>query len=141
MLPGDERGMHAHFYMPVLLFAYGEQLESEAEFLAEAYIGARNAGYALNVNFIHRHSCMKSQAGEDGELKGGVHAVHIQRGIGLGQAEALGVGQHGGVITALLAHGAEDIVGGAVDNAHYAVYIIGLHAAYKSADDWYSAGG
>ena len=95
MLPGDKGGMHADLYIAVLLFAYSQQLRGEAEFLAQAYIRAGYIGNALYIYFIYRHPRMERQAGENRELKGGVHAFYVQRGVGLSQAQALSVSQDG----------------------------------------------
>ena len=58
-------------------------------------------------------------AGDDGGLGPGVVALHVGGGVGLGEAERLGLGQRVGVGGAGLGHLREDVVGGAVDDPHH----------------------
>ena len=58
-------------------------------------------------------------AGDDGGLGAGVVALDVGGGIGLGEPERLGLGQRVGVRGARLRHPGEDVVGGAVDDAHH----------------------
>ena len=57
------------------------------------------------------------QARQDRDLVGGIPALHIRGRIGFGVAQALGIGEHIGVGRPLHGHAAEDVVGGAVDDA------------------------
>ena len=82
----------------------------------------------------------KATPGEDGELVGGVDPVDIEAGIGLGIAQALGIGQHIGEFAARLAHGRQDVVAGAVEDAVDALDAIGGQALAQGLDDGDAAG-
>ena len=57
------------------------------------------------------------RAGQHRELVGGVDAVDVEAGIGLGVARRLRFGQHDVEVAAGLAHGRQDVVAGAVEDA------------------------
>ena len=57
------------------------------------------------------------QRGEDSNFVSGVVAVDVERGFGLGIAQALSIGQHIGELGPLELHPGEDVVAGAIDDA------------------------
>ena len=57
------------------------------------------------------------KTGQDGDLVGGVAPLDIGCGVGFGVTQPLGIGQNIGVGGPLSGHAAEDVVGGAVDDA------------------------
>ena len=59
-------------------------------------------------------------AGDDRGLGPGVVALHVGGRVGLGVAQRLSLGEGVGVRGARLGHPGEDVVGGAVDDAHHA---------------------
>ena len=77
----------------------------------------------------------KGDLGQDGQLVGGVGAVHVQGRIGLGVAELLGLGQGVLIGAAVLAHAGEDEVAGAVEDALQRQDLIGGQALGQGGDD------
>ncbi len=59
----------------------------------------------------------KATRRQDGQLMRRVDAVDVEARIGLGIAQALGLGQHVGEIAAGLAHRRQDVIAGAVQDA------------------------
>ena len=82
----------------------------------------------------------RRRAGDDGGLGAGVVALHVGGGIGLGVAERLGLGQRVGVGRARLRHLREDVVGGAVDDAHHAGDALPHQRLAQRSDDGDAAG-
>ena len=78
---------------------------------------------------------MEGEGGDDGGLGGGVQAVDVGGGVGLGVAELLGGGQGGLEGQALGAHLVEDVVGGAVDDAEHAGDAVAGHRLAQRVDD------
>ena len=79
-------------------------------------------------------------AGDDGRLGAGVVALDVGGGVGLGEAERLGLGQRVGVGRARLGHPREDVVGGAVDDAHHAGDALPHQRLAQRPDDRDAAG-
>jgi len=65
----------------------------------------------------------------------GVHAFNVESGVGLGVAQALGFFQHHVEVQALVAHFAQDEVGGAVDDAGQPLDAVGRQAFAQGLDD------
>ena len=81
----------------------------------------------------------KARLREDGELVGGVDAFDVVRRVGLRVAERLGAPQRVGEIAAVLAHGREDVVGGAVDDGGDGGDVVGQEVALEGRDNRYAA--
>ena len=75
-----------------------------------------HVGDAAAIDCRHRHGHAEGDLGEDGQLVGGVRAVHVERRVGLGVSAALGLGQGLGIAAAALSHAGEDEVAGAVED-------------------------
>ena len=75
------------------------------------------------------------EGGEDGGLGRGVVALHVGRGVPLGQPELLRVAQHVVVAVALLLHAGEDVVGGPVDDPHDAQDLLAGERLAQRPDD------
>ena len=76
---------------------------------------------------------------KDRQLVGGVVAVHVGRGVGLGIAKALGFGQDVGEFGALAVHLGQDEIGGAIHNAEKHLEAVGGQGLAKGVDDRDSA--
>jgi hypothetical protein len=133
MILGNERGMHPNLDGGSALFADGQQLGGIAHFPAVLDVPGRQAGDALPVDPVNRHPGVKSQRRQDGQLVRRVKPLHVVARIGLGQPGGLGLPQRLLVGAAVLAHLGEDVVGGAVDDAHDASYLVGLQ---RVGDGW-----
>ena len=94
-----------------------QKLDAIAQFLGIVDIHRRDLGYALGINSGEIDSRAKRHRRQQGQLVGRVHAVDIEGRVGLGIAKLLRLGQHVGEIAAGLAHGGQDIVAGAVQDA------------------------
>ena len=72
----------------------------------------------LDGDVVEADAGVEGEGGDDGGLGGGVEAVDVGGGVGLGVVELLGAGE--GLLEgqALGAHLVEDVVGGAVDDAN-----------------------
>ncbi len=71
----------------------------------------------LERDLFQGHRRVEGEAGEDRHLGGGVGAVDVGAGVGLGVTEVLGTGEDVLVGSAAGRHLGEDEVGGAVDDA------------------------
>ena len=79
-------------------------------------------------------------AGDDRRLRSGVVALDVGGRVGLGVAERLGLGEGVGVGRAGLGHAGEDVVGGAVDDAHHPGDALADQRLAQRADDRDAAG-
>jgi hypothetical protein len=70
----------------------------------------------------------------------GVDAIDVGRRVGLRVAERLGFGEHVGEVALLLAHGGEDVVAGAVQDAGDAGDAIGGQTLPQGLDHGNAAG-
>ena len=77
---------------------------------------------------------------EDGELVGGIDAVDIKAGVGLGVAQRLRLGEHRLELTAGVAHAGEDVVAGAVEDAEHLATLVADQALAQGLDDRDAAG-
>ena len=100
----------------------GEELDDVAQAAGEGDITGGEGADALAVHVGGGDLGAEDDAGHDGSLGGGVAAVHIRAGVGLGEAQGLRLGEGVGVAGTAGGHAAEDVVGGAVDDAHDAAH-------------------
>jgi hypothetical protein len=96
----------------------GQQLDDVVEAAGVADVGGRDLRDALVVDLAGRHPGAEGDRGDDGGLGGGVVALDVGGGVGLGVAQGLRLGQRLGVGGTRLGHPREDVVRGAVDDAH-----------------------
>ena len=102
---------------------------------------ACDAGDAAAVDLGDRHGHAEGDLGQDGQLVGGVGAVHVERRVGLGVAPPLGLGQRFAIgLARLLGHGGEDEVAGAVEDALQRQDLVGGQALGQRGDDRHAAG-
>ncbi len=94
-----------------------EQLDPVAELLRVPDVLALQPGDALDMGLgeLHRHP--ERDRRQDRRLVRGVDALDVERRIGLRVAQPLCLGEHGRERKPLVAHLAQDEVGGAVDDA------------------------
>ncbi len=78
--------------------------------------------------------------GQHRELVRGIDAVHVEAGIGLGVARRLRLGQHDVELAAGFAHGGEDVVAGAVEDAVEPRHAVADQALAQCLDDRDAAG-
>ena len=95
---------------------------------------------ALVVHVAGHHRRAEGDAGDDGGLGPGVVALDVGGGVALGVAQRLGLGQGLGVGGAGLGHAGEDVVGGAVDDAHHPGDALAHQRLAQRPDDRDAAG-
>ena len=121
--------------------AHGQQLDDEAGLARLFDHRCGDAGDALAVNGVQRHRRVEGEAGEDSRLLRGVVALDIGRGVGLGVAETLRIGQHIGEVGTLGVHAVEDVVRGAVDDPHDPHHAVAGERIAQRPDDRDRTGG
>ena len=126
MILRQESGMHPHFNGVAIPLGNGQELEHIAHFLATGNVHGRNPRDAFAVHRLKGYPGMEGQRGHDGQLVGGIQSFHVAGRVRLRQAQLLRVLQHGVIALALGGHAAENVVGGAVDNAHELGNAVGL---------------
>ena len=112
-----------------------EQLDRVAELLREGDVVAVERVDALVRHLIDADVGMERDRREDRDLRGGIGAVHVLRGVGLRVAELLGARERLGVALALLRHRRQDEVGRAVDDADDLAHARGEHRLAQHLDD------
>ena len=86
--------MHPYLNEIVAAFADGQQFEGIAHFPAIGNIIRADAGNALPMNFLIGDTGMEGDGGENGKLVSGIKSLHVCRGIRLGKAKLLRLGQN-----------------------------------------------
>ena len=97
----------------------GQELHHVAEPRRERDVHRRHPGDAFAVHVARHHLAAEGDGGEDRGLGPGIEALHVGSGVPLRVPQALGLGQRLGVGRALFGHPGEDVVRGAVDDAHH----------------------
>src|SRR4029077_11465715 len=105
------------------------------ELLGIGDVGGGDVADALDVDAGEIDLAAKGDAGQDGELVGGVDAVDVEGGVSLGIAQALRIGEHVGELAATLAHRGQDVVAGAVEDAVDPLDAVGGQAFAQQLDD------
>ncbi len=135
LLLGHQGRMHAHLHRGVLASGHGQELDGVAQLTGVAEIARRQPAYALPRNVFGPDAGVEGQAGQDGQLVGGIVPVDVVGGVRLGVAKVLGLGQTSIEIQAISTHASEDVVSGAVDDGADAGYLVGGEIALKGRDD------
>ena len=92
----------------------------------------------MNAARIDRKSV--SQRGQQNRLVGGVPAIDVECGVGLGITERLGLGEGGIEGQGGIGHAAEDVVRGAVDDAGKGQDAVANEGFLDRLDDWDAPG-
>src|SRR5262249_6327163 len=138
---GDRRverhhaGMHALLDAVLGLARQPQQLDAKAELLGELDVLSRDAADAFYVDAGKVDLGAEGGARQHSELVGGVDAVDVEAGIGLGVARRLRLGEHDVEVAAGLAHGGEDVVAGPVQDAVEAAHAVADQALAQRLDD------
>ncbi|MPM49429.1 hypothetical protein SDC9_96159 [bioreactor metagenome] len=113
----------------------GQQLDGVAQLGGGGDVCALQIADALDMHGVEIHRHVERVGGQQTELVGGVDAVHVERGIGLGIAAPLRLGQRGVEAQACIAHAGEDVIAGAVQNAGDRVDAVGGQCLAQRFDD------
>ena len=90
---------------------------------------------AFHIHGLEIDLAAKGDAGQDGQLVGGVDAIHIKAGIGFGITQFLRLGQHVVELAAAFTHLGEDIVAGSVEDAVDPADAVARQALAQRLDD------
>ena len=120
---GDRRIERHHARMHALLDAMlglarqTKQLDAVAELGGVGDIERGDVADAFDVHALEIDRTAEGDAGQDRQLVRRVDAVDVEARIGLSVAVRLRLGQHVGEVAAAFAHGRQDVVAGAVEDA------------------------
>jgi hypothetical protein len=116
----QQRRMHAQFDLSRLRAArHRDQLDDIAQFRARIRCRARRRRECLRDKYrldINRRA--ERDAGQNRQLIHRVEAIDIGGRVGFGVAQFLRFGQHVREVAAFARHFGQDVIGGAVENAH-----------------------
>ena len=140
MRPGSLRALLLGQLVVVAALGDGQELDLAAGGVGLADVAGGDGADALDGDVVEADAGVEGEGGDDGGLGGGVEAVDVGGGVGLGVAELLGGGE--GVLEgqALGAHLVEDVVGGAVDDAEHAGDPVPGHGFAQGVDHGDGAG-
>ena len=127
--------MHAHLNGVPLLLADGQQLDLVTQQFGSLKILCRQFGNALAVDDVDGHVRVKRHRGQDGQLVHRVVPFHIGSGIGFRVAQRLRLLQHLVECAPFLGHLGQNVVCRAIDDAHDALDVVGLHGVRNGTDN------
>ena len=115
-VPAVEEGrVHAHRQAALAAFGGADQLQPQAQLAGVLEVVGVEVLDALVAHVLEVHRRPERETGEDRHLGGGVAAGDVVARVGLGVAEALGLGERL-VVARAARHQREDEVGRAVDD-------------------------
>ena len=131
----DHRGVDAHRDLAVELLRHREQLHDVAEVARRRDVVERDLGDALAVHVAGDDARAERDRRDDRGLGRGVEALDVGGGVGLGEPERLRLRQRVGERRAGVGHVGEDVVGGAVDDAHHPADAVAGERLAQRADE------
>jgi len=133
---GREHGrMDPQLHLIPIPFPDGKQLDAIAELRAILDIEGGDGRYPLDKDVVEVHPDPEGQGGQDGELMGGISPLHVEGGVGLGIAQALGILEHLAKPFLFLGHPGQDVVGGPVQDREDRDDPVGHQPFSEGADD------
>ena len=132
--------MHALFDSPLRPPGDGEELDAKAQFLGIVDVEGRHVANAFGDNRAEIDLGAEGEAREQGQLVGRVDPIDVETRVGLGVAQGLGFGEHILEGALALAHVAQDVIAGAVEDADDAVDPVGRQPLADRLDDRDAAG-
>ena len=132
---GDQRRMDALKQMAITGLGKPDQPDTETQRRRLVEIGEFDGANTLGRHASEVDARTKGQCGENRQLVRRVDAINVEARVGLGEAQCLGVGEHGGERQPLGLHARQDVVAGAVENARDAVDAVGGGTLAQSLDD------
>jgi hypothetical protein len=112
-----------------------QQLDAVAQLLGVFDVSRAEPGDAFDIGLVKLHRHTKGDGAHQRGLVGCVHPFDVKRGVGLGVTQALRFFQHHGKVQPLVAHFAQDEVGGAVDDAGNPLDAVGSEPFAQRLDD------
>jgi len=132
----NHRGMNLddHPVVPRQL-GHGQQLDDASHLVRGRDIGFSHRGDSLTEDLRAMHLGVEGQAREDGSLRRSVLALYVGCRIRLREAEFLGLAQSDVEAQVSRRHLVEDVVRGAVDDAHHGTDLVSHQRFPKRPDD------
>ncbi|MNK62274.1 hypothetical protein D3C87_814440 [compost metagenome] len=130
-----QRGLHAQLHALFTSARHAQQLDAKAQLFGAGHVQALQRGDAfdLRIGKADRHA--EGIGGQQRGLVGGVDALDVEGRVGLGIAQRLGLRERVAEVQALVAHLAQDEVGGAVDDARHPFDAVGREALAQRFHD------
>ena len=113
----------------------GQELHAVAHVLRYLQVERRDVADALGVHVVDGNARVEGDGSQDGDLRRCVQAVDVGRGIGLGEALRLRLGQHVGIGHVVLGHAGEHVVRRAVHDAHNGIDAVRDERVLHRIDD------
>ena len=132
--------MHARFDAVRRVARHAQQLDRAAHLAGKADVGCSNARDALADHVREAHAGVEADGCHDGNLASRVVALNVRGRVRLGIAQLGRLCQRLVKLHAVLRHAGQDVVGGAVDNAHDLGQLVAGEALLERADDRDGAG-
>ncbi len=130
-----QRRMHALKQLPLAGFGQADKLDAKAQSRRLVDIGEFHGADALGGDGRKIDAGAKGQGGQDRQFMGGIDAIDIKTGVGLGIAGGLGFGEDMAEIQPFIFHPRQDIIAGAVEQAINPGDAVGGHALRQALDD------
>ncbi|MCY1167141.1 hypothetical protein D9M73_70980 [compost metagenome] len=134
-LGGHQAGVHTQLDALGRLFGDAQQFDAVAELLGVFDVLRAQFGDAFDVSLVELHRDAERNRRHQGDLVRGVHAFDVEGRIGLGITQALGLLEHHVKVQALVAHLAQDEIGGAIDDAGNPFDAVGSQTFTQRLDD------
>ena len=131
----NQGGVHAQLDALGCALGDAQQLDAVTQLLRVLDVGRAELGDAFDIGLVKLHRNAKRNGAHQCELVRGVHAFNVKGRVGFGVTQALRIFQHHVKVQALVAHLAQDEVGGAVDDAGDPLDAVGGQAFAQRLDD------
>ena len=112
-----------------------QQLDAIAQLGRVQDVTLRNLGDPLTPDLFGHDRRAECQRGQDGQLVGRVPRLDVIGGVGLGIAKLLRFAKRVGERSTAFSHARQDVVGGAVNDAHHAGDLVGRKIQLKRANE------
>ena len=134
MAKRDHGRMNAGNHALAAALGDGQKLHGVAHIVGGGQIKRAQATNALGMHLIDGDSHIEADGGQDRDLGGGVEAVDIGGGVGLGKAVVLSFLERL-IVGKTCLHAREHVVGGAVDDADDRSDVVGAEGVLQGTDD------
>ena len=126
-----------HAQLDAVWHALGDpqQLDAVTQLLGILDVCGTELGDALDISLVKLHRNTKGDGRHESGLVGCVHAFDVKGGVGFGITQRLSFLEHHTKIQALVAHFAQNEIGGAVDDAGNPLDAVGCEAFTQRFDD------
>ena len=134
MVAGYQGGVHTNRHGTVNKARNTQQLGDEAQLVGDVNVLALQLVNAGVRHVVDEHAGVEGDGRQDCHLGRRVATAHVLGGVGLGVAQILRLLQGIGVGHTALPHLREDVIGGAVDDAHDRLHLGGKQRLAQHLD-------